>query len=371
MPAGGISSLILKLASPCNLNCSYCYVYHHEDQSYRNRPRLMSEQIFEATLCRVKEYCRRRGPHRVSFVFHGGEPTLMPVEQFDRLVGQARATLGPHLGRLVIQTNATLIDDEWVRVLRRHEVSVGVSLDGPPHVHDAMRVDHANRGSYARTMRGIHTLQRGGVTPKILCVVNPGHSGVEVYRHFRREGISWMNFLLPDVSRDNKERLYGRWGETPVADYLIPIFDQWFAEDDPKVIVALFWELLQSLMGGPSSSDCFGNPLMSYLIVETDGSLEALDALRVCAEDMPASGLNVLTDGLDELSKGAPLVHRAVHEGFKLCSTCKRCEFATVCGGGYLPHRYARVNGFDNPSAWCADILALLRHMQRVTVSSV
>jgi uncharacterized protein len=367
----GISSLILKLVSPCNLNCRYCYIYNHEDQSYRSRPRLMSEEIFDATLRRVEEYCQRHYPRRVSLVFHGGEPTLMPVEQFDHLVTKTRATLRACLGRLSIQTNATLIDDAWVRVLRRHDVSVGVSLDGPPQIHDAVRVDHANRGSHARTMWGIHRMQAGGVTPKILCVVNPGTSGVEAYRHFRSQGITWMNFLLPDVSRDNKERRYGEYGATPVADYLIPIFDEWFAEDNPRVIVALFWELLQSLMGGPSSSDCFGNPLMSYVIVETDGSIEALDALRVCADGMTASGLNVLRNGFDDLSTGAPLAHRAVHVGFPLCSTCSACEFATVCGGGYLPHRYARLNGFDNPSAWCDDILAVLRHIQSVAVSTV
>src|SRR5262249_39016036 len=111
-----------------------------------------------------------------------------------------------------------------------------------------------------------------------------------------------------------------------------------------------------------------GNPLLSYLIVETDGSIEALDVLRVCGDGMTASGLNVLRDGFDDLSRGAPLVHQAVHEGFPLCSTCVACEFARVCGGGSLPHRYARVNAFDNPSAWCADILTLLRHMRRVTL---
>jgi uncharacterized protein len=359
-----IYSIIVKLAARCNLNCGYCYIYNHEDRTYLHRPRLMTDAVFDATIHRIHEYCAGRPGHSISITFHGGEPTLIGATRFGVLVTRAKERLGPALRSLSIQTNATLIDASWAICLRDHQVSVGVSLDGPAAVHDAVRVDHRGRGTHAKTIRGLLRLREAGIEPKVLSVINPGHDGLAVYRHFRDQEITWMDFLPPDVSHDNKQSLYGRFGRTPVADFLLPIFDHWFREDNPAIVIGIFVDLLQRLMGGPGRSDGFGNPLMPYLIVETDGAIEGLDVLRVCDEGLTASGLNVLHHGFDELRRGLPLVYRAVHQGFRLCKMCQACEYHTVCGGGYLPHRYSRVNGFDNPSVWCNDIMILLHHMR-------
>ena len=78
-----------------------------------------------------------------------------------------------------------------------------------------------------------------------------------------------MNFLFPDATWDSKERLYGKFGSTPVADYLIPIFDKWFTDDDPNIRIRVLWSLISKMMGGPHNSDAFGNAGMDYLIIET------------------------------------------------------------------------------------------------------
>jgi len=113
-------------------------------------------------------------------------------------------------------------------------------------------------------------------------------------------------------------------------------------------------------MGAEPEVDAFGNALMSYVVIETDGSIEALDVLRVCKENIARSGLNVLQNGLDDLEHALPVVHQAIYQGFPLSPACQRCPERDICGGGYLPHRYAYANGFDNPSIWCADILKLV-----------
>lgn len=362
--AGCIDQIVLKIASRCNLNCSYCYVYNHEDQSWRDRPRFISDEVFERTLSAIGRYCERRGEHQMSIIFHGGEPTLIGPQRLNRLALRAREELGEHLGTLFMQTNATLINDEWIEVFRRNDIGIGVSLDGPPEVHDAVRVDHQGRGSHAAVVAGLARLQDAGLEPSVLSVVNPGYSGLDTYRHIRKLGINRINFLLPDVSHDNKARLYGHLGPTPVAGFLIPIFDAWFADDNPNVEVGPFWGLMRAMIGGAGSTDDFGNPQMGYLVVEADGSIEALDALRVCESDIARSNLNVLDNSFDDLRLGLPLVHKAVHEGMPLPSTCQKCPERKVCGGGYLPHRYSRARGFDNPSVWCADILKLFGHIR-------
>ncbi len=361
---GRIDHVVLKVAGLCNLDCSYCYVYKHEDHGYRERPRFISDATYRAALAAMRRHCDTTGQDRMGVIFHGGEPTLVGAERFEWMLREAKAVVGPRLGRLSIQTNGTLLDGAWTRVLAGHGVSVGISLDGPADIHDAQRVDHGGRGSHASAVAGLLRAQRAGLSASVLCVIQPGRSGLEAYRHFRSLDVSRMDFLLPDVSHDTHRAWYGRFGPTPVADYLLPILDAWMDEDDPGVRIRIFDNLFAALLGGTGATDGFGNPQMGYLVVETDGSIEALDALRVCAEGIQKSGLNVRTHGFGDLEQGLPLVHQLVHSRMPLSPTCQACSEVACCGGGYLPHRYSRKRQFDNPSVWCADILKLIARMR-------
>jgi uncharacterized protein len=340
-------------------------MYQHGDNSYLARPKIMSRAVFDNLLRRMRDYCDRRPSHRMQITLHGGEPTLIGIAELEALATAAREQLGHRLSRIVMQTNGTLIDEAWAGMLKKCQIETAVSIDGPADIHDSMRVDHFGRGSHAAALRGLKLLQSAGIFGGVICVINPAQSGIDCYRFLRSEGIDNMNFLTPDATHDTKASLYGAFGETPVADYLIPIFDAWYDEDNPQVKVRLFLAILTMLLGGAPIVDSLGNPLMSYLIIESDGSIQALDTLRICQEGLPDTGLNVATHGFDDLEKGFPLAHRLVHEGIPSCSTCHPCSEHAICGGGYLPHRYARRNGFDNPSAWCADIIKLVRHIRR------
>ena len=104
---GRVVSLVVKVAERCNLNCSYCYMYNHADQSYLRRPAFMSEEVFQQLLTRVYEYCERRQKHRMSLVFHGGEPMLMGTARFRKFTNLARERLGERLDSLQIQSMKT------------------------------------------------------------------------------------------------------------------------------------------------------------------------------------------------------------------------------------------------------------------------
>jgi uncharacterized protein len=359
-----INQLILKVAELCNLDCSYCYLYKHEDQRFRTRPKFMSEEIFEQVLQRTREYCDRREGQRMALVFHGGEPTLIGLPQLTRFAQRAHEVLGDRLDGLLMQTNGTLLNSEWIKTLHDFRIHVGVSIDGPAAIHDANRIDFEGRGSHGAATRTLRLLQDADLSPSVLCVVSPGAPGAEIYRHFRSLGVHHMNFLLPDVTHDSMSRFYGGIGGTPVADYLVGIFDQWFADDNPEVKIRLFWNLLSALLGGRMDGDQFGNPLWSYLVVETDGSIQANDVLRICADGMSESGLNIFEHGFDDLARGLPLLNSVMHDGVPLCPTCQSCSERDVCGGGFLPHRYSKAKQFDNPSVWCTDILRLIGHIR-------
>jgi uncharacterized protein len=360
----GISQIILKIAARCNLNCSYCYVYNHEDNGFKARPKFIDDDVYDAVLSRIKEYCGSRNISNFVICFHGGEPTLVGLPRFRDLVLRAQKRLDHCLGGLWLQTNGTLINKAWAKQLSELDVGVSVSLDGPAEIHDTTRVYRRGAGSHRASVHGIKTLQDHGVSPSVLCVVTPGADGEAAYRHIRSLGITSIDFLLPDVSHDSKERMYGGLGNTPVAEYLIPVLDAWLTEDNPEVSVRIFRELFRRLMGGSSLTDGFGGSGSSYLIVETDGNIEANDALRVCENGIAVSGLNVLYHGFDDLELGLPFVHKAIRGGFSLPTGCRVCPEREICGGGYLPHRYSRKNGFDNPSVWCRDLLKILSKMR-------
>jgi len=358
-----IKGLVVKIVQRCNLNCSYCYMYQHADQSWRQRPPFMSEEIFGHLLTRIEEYCDRRPGREMYISFHGGEPMLIGPRQFDRLAGMAveklkdRVTLG-------MQTNGTLVNDEWIEVLKRHDLRVGVSLDGPPEIHDLARVDHAGRGSYSEVVQGLRKLQENRVFSSVLTVINPGQSGLEIYRHIRSLGVKTMNFLLPDVTYDSRRLFYPDFSATPISDYLIPIFDAWFDEDDPSVVIRIFNAIITALMGSSHNFEGIGNHCENYLVIDTDGNIQANDALKVCDDGISESGLNVARHGFDDLHLGLPLVNRLVHEGLSLSAQCQACPERDVCGGGAVSTRYAKANGFDNPSVWCADMLELIGHIR-------
>jgi uncharacterized protein len=368
---GAIHSVILKIAARCNLNCTYCYVYNHGDTSFLHRPKFIEDGVYERTLEIMAEYCVRHDPHRMSITFHGGEPTLIGAKRFDKLAKRAGDVLGSYLGGLSIQTNATLLTDAWIAVLKNNNIQVGISLDGPAAINDLCRLDRRGRGSYQSVVEGLDRLRSADIEPGLLCVINPRVSGLEIFKHFLDLGFKRMNFLLPDATHDSKHKLYGSEVATPVADYLIPIFDYWFELDDPSIRISLFRDLLRKLMGGNPETDAFGSANMGYIVVETDGSIEALDVLRVCEEGMGRSGLNVLDNNFDDLRFALPTVNQAIYDGFPLPGVCEGCSERDICGGGYLPHRYSRDRQFDNASVWCADILRLLSHIRDQLASRI
>lgn len=359
-----IHLVVLKVTSPCNLNCSYCYVYNGRDRTYLNRPALLEDDIARAALSTMASYCAARPAHQISICLHGGEPLLMGRQRFGDLVILIRDRLGPHLGALAVQTNGVLVDRDWARLLREQQIAVSVSLDGSAAVNDVERVDHAGRGSHARVVTGIRHLLDEGIRPAVLSVARPGASGADTYRYIRSLGITNLDFLLPDVSHDDWQARFAGLGETPVADYLIPALDAWLEENNPDVHIRFFSDIFKLILGGTAACDAFGGGAMPYVVIETDGSIQANDALRVCENSISETGLDVMRHDFEQLNRARPLVRDLISGAIPRPDGCQSCPELTTCGGGYMPHRYSSERGFNNPSVWCADILKLFGYMR-------
>jgi uncharacterized protein len=355
-----------KIAARCNLNCSYCYIYNKGDSTWKDRPPIMSDEVFEAAIRRIRMQCDITRQKFLLLGFHGGEPCLAGARRFDRWCGLARDVLHDIADlHICIQTNGTLLDDAWADVFRRHKVNVGISLDGPPEVNDAFRIDHQGRGSYDQVARGIRVLHDAHIPFSILCVMPLGADPLAVHRNFVITlGCTQITYLLPLYTHDTIAPVRHVHGPTPCADFLIPIFDEWWFNNTMDITVGNFRNMVKMILGGRSEMETIGNTPPSYVFVQTDGSMEGLDTLRVCKHGISRLNLNVMETGFDAILQADSMHSEAIFGGMPLPRDCRACPERDTCAGGYLPHRYSSSRDFDNASVWCADYLKLFAHMR-------
>ncbi|PTA68635.1 radical SAM protein [Deinococcus arcticus] len=357
------ASFILKATAHCNLNCPYCYMFNLRDRSFAGRPRVMPTGVVEAAARRIAAQVRRLGRQTASVTFHGGEPLLAGQDWFRDAVAVLREAAPEVAFEFTVQSNGVLLTRDWLDLFADLGVVVALSLDGLPEAHNRTRVDHAGRGTYDATRRAIERLNahpaRERLFGGVLCVIDPAVSGTATYHHLRGLGVDRMDFLLP---------LDHNWDAPPpqpgaYAAYLVPIFDAWWAENNPNVLVRMFFDIMKLLLGARQHIDSLGGAPVNIAVVETDGSLEPLDALRACRDGLTLTGLNVLEHELWAL-QGVPVYQAAVAGQRGLDALmCGACALREVCGGGYLPNRYSAATGFANPSVYCLDLQRLILHI--------
>lgn len=336
----------------------------------------MSNEVVDAIIERVKEHCSLHDQKFFEFVFHGGEPLLAPREFFKSFVGKARERLKGIKVGFTLQTNGVLLDNEWCKTLGLLDISVGVSIDGLQETHDLHRKYHNGNGSYYDTIRGLKIAQNSPFLRNnvgILMVIDVESDPVEVYNQLRFLGTRYINFLLPYGNYENTPTglLYQerKEGKTLYADWLIEIFNIWW-HSDQKIEIRIFKQVVELILGIDNGFEYWGQRRSEFLVIETDGSIEAVGALKLCGHGFTKADMNVLNNTIDdaletELAKNYQLSHEI------LCQQCQECPVVEVCGGGFFPHRYRSSNGFNNPSVYCLNLLKLITHIQNVVLDTM
>ena len=359
-----ILCFLLKVASRCNLACDYCYMYEHADQSWRQQPHMFTSETSAAAVKRIGEYVGGRDLQHVSVVFHGGEPLLFGAARLANLAAELRkAVPGGTRCDVSLQTNGVLLTAEALGILADADIGVSISLDGPRAVHDLHRLTSAGQSSHKDTERALALLAaRPKTFAGVIAVIDPSTRPRDVLSYFAGKYVPALDFLLPDATyirrpagRDTDPDLYVRW--------LIEAFDVWF-DEFPELPVRMFESLLGAVCGQPSPTDAFGFGSVSLLTIETDGSYHDLDVLKITAEGRSALGMNVRDHSVEEACAAPALAqHARLLSLVGLSETCQSCPEVKVCGGGAVPHRYAD-DGFEHPSVYCAELLALIRHIR-------
>ncbi len=371
-------TLVVKIASRCNLNCTYCYMYNLGDETYRSQPKVMSYEIVDAMIFRSREHCEKTNMKEFTFVLHGGEPLLAGKDFFTYFVNKAREVLMPDIKpNFIVQTNGLLLSDSWCELFGSLNISFGISLDGLKADNDQYRIDHSGKGSYDRIIKGLRIAQESTHLknkPGLLSVININADPVETYYHFKSLKAKVVDYLLPEATFDNppmQPSADKAWaGEAPYGDWLIKMFDCWFEDEEDRYNIRQFYFIVHSILGGNFSADNLGQLNNEVLVIETNGDIEAVDGLKVCGHGFTKAGANVQTYSFSDAmqTKLARLYHLS---HMLLPRKCMSCPVQEVCGGGTIPHRYSKDKGFNNPSVYCKDLMKLITHIQTRVISQL
>lgn len=364
MSAARITSFLVKVASRCNLDCDYCYVYHHGDQSWRSMPKLLAEEHRDAFVRRLAEYCKSAGLERVAVIFHGGEPLLAGADYLVEFADGIRRAVPEVRIDFGMQTNGLLLTDEVLDKFEAAGIAVSLSIDGPREAHDLHRTTRKGRSSYKRVEAALERLKaRPAVFAGVIAVVDTATSPETLLSFFAGHAVPVVDFLLPDShherpppGRNDDPSLYERW--------IVEAFDLWL-DRYPQLPVRTFEALLDAAAGLPSGTDAFGFGDVSLLSVETDGTWHDLDVLKVAGEGASRLVGSVVDTSIEQLASSTTIAaHRRLLSKSGLSETCRACEVVNVCGGGSVPHRYG-AGSFDNPTIYCREMKALIEHVRR------
>ena len=324
----------------CNLHCDYCYYLHSggKDCADGETVRKWLEEY-------IRQYVQLTPENEeVVFCWHGGEPLLRPLSFYREAVRLQRAYAGRHLITNVIQTNGTLLTDEWCAFLHDEGWRVGVSIDGPEHVHNRYR----NR-SFGRVMSGIERLYRHRVDYTLMAVVTDYSAKYpqEVYDFLTRLGTPFLQ-LEPQCEAGS----VGQVSAETFGNFCNTLFDIWYGRQDMgKVYIDLFEATLALLMGFPSPTCIYSERCGNAPVVEADGDVYA------CDHYVPRVRLGNLfeTPLLDLLTDGRMQAFGA--RKMPTAAECKACPFLRLCYGGCPRHRDA-----DGVNVLCEGYKAYFRH---------
>ncbi len=340
-----IHVLAKPTGAACNLACSYCF-FLPKEALYPGSSFRMSDEVLENYIRQLIE--AHRSP-QVTVAWQGGEPTLMGIDFYRHAIELQEKYRKPGMTfENTMQTNGTLLDDDWCRFFRDNDFLIGISIDGPRELHDACRGDKGGHGSFDRVIRGLRLLQKHGVEYNVLSTVNRSNADypLEVYRFLRDEArTDWIQFI-PIVERINEDggTLYQE-GNT-VSDlsvkpeqfgsFLTRIFDEWVRNDVGRVFVQTFEASARKWLAMPSGMCVFEDTCGQGLALEHNGDLYSCDHF---VEPDYRLG-NILEKEITELVFSDRQQKFGRDKRDALPQVCRECDTLFACRGGCPKNRF-------------------------------
>lgn len=335
------------VGASCNLACEYCYYLEKNALYDRQSRRVMSDETLELY---IRQYIESQTTDSVQFVWHGGEPTLRGLDFYRRAVALQRKYARGRNVQNCLQTNGTLLNDQWCVFLREHGWLVGLSLDGPQLFHDEYRRDRADKPSFQRVMKAVRLLQRYNVDWNAMAVVNEYNADhpLEFYRFFKNIGCRYIQFT-PVVERitghgglasgyDSGGRLTS-YSVTPAqwGDFLIALFDEWVKSDVGQYFVQIFDATLANWAGVEPGICTLASRCGHAAVMEHNGDLYCCD--HFVFPDYYLGNIHDKTI-VEMMSCGRQQTFGMMKES-ALPRQCRECRYSFACHGECPRNRFA------------------------------
>jgi len=353
----GIHVIAKPIGPACNLNCEYCFYLEKQALFGPGEQYRMSDDVLSAF---ITKYITSQPTPLVEFVWQGGEPTLLGLDFFKRVVELQKPYSKNKTIKNSLQTNGTMLTGDWCRFLKQNKFMVGISIDGPKEVHDRYRRDRMGKGTFDQVMRGLRLLQKHKIEYNVLASIalETARQPLEVYRFLRDEGVEFIQFApiverMSDIrSKQHGLRLAGPalldkveqskvtpWSVIPIeyGDFLIAIYEEWVHHDVGKVFVMNFEWALNAWIGNPSPVCIHADQCGRSLVVEHNGDVYACDH---CVYPEFRLG-NIVSDGLLDMAERSRQAGFGVAKEKALPSWCHDCKVLAACRGGCPKHRFA------------------------------
>ncbi|ASA55333.1 anaerobic sulfatase maturase [Vibrio gazogenes] len=362
-------------SSKCNLDCSYCF-YLEKEKLYPDQSQWqMTEETLELY---VRQYIQAQSGADVQFVWQGGEPTLMGIDFFRKVIAFCdKYGEGKHITH-AFQTNGVLLNDEWCEFFIKHDFLIGLSIDGPQHLHDKYRLNRAQRGSFDKVIAAVALLQKHRVDFTTLTVVSDANAdyALDVYQFLKQIGSTYMQFIplvereieektadgLSFVSPDVTEARVTSWSVTPLqyGQFLTSIFDEWVKKDVGKIFVQTFDNAISSWCGEPAGICIFAETCGHAFALESNGDLYNCDHFVY-----PEHKLGNIHDvSIFEMNNSEQAIEFGQSKKKSLTPDCQHCEFLFACNGGCPKHRFnVSPSGFPQHNYFCAGYKHYFRHI--------
>lgn len=360
----------------CNLDCKYCFYLEKENLYPGNSRWTMSEEVLETY---IRDYIETQSIPVISFAWQGGEPTLLGVDYFRKVLELEKKYANGKGIENAFQTNGVLLDDEWCEFLAENNFLVGLSIDGPRQLHDKYRLDKGGQPTFDKVMRGLGFLKKHKVEFNTLTVVQRDNSyhPLEVYRFLKEVGSGFMQFI-PIVERiaeavvpnglvliapgSDTPASVSSWSVEPIqyGKFLIGIFDEWVRVDVGKYYVQIFDVALESWLGMQPGLCVFRETCGGAMAIEHNGDLYSCDHFVY-----PENKLgNIMEHPLMALVNSRQQWQFGEAKRDTLPRYCRECEVRFACNGECPKHRFIRTpDGEDGLNYLCAGYKKFFQHI--------
>jgi len=339
----------------CNLDCTYCYYLEKEKLFPKGENFKMTPEVMETY---IQQYIASQNTLEVTFSWQGGEPTLLGLEYFKKIVELQRRHSGGRKINNTLQTNGTLLDDAWCAFFQENSFLIGLSIDGPRKLHDTYRLDKGQKPTFDRVMDGINLLKKHRVEFNTLTVVSASNAKhpLEVYEFLREVGSGYIQFIplverLPGESAvvnglDFAEPPESGQLPSPVTrwsvpselygDFLIAIFNEWVSRDVGKVFVQMF-DVSLGIWSGHGPGLClFLENCGEALAVEHNGDLYSCDHFVYPKYHLG----NIMNDSLGAMVNSDQQRSFGQAKSETLPKYCRECDVRFACHGECPKHRF-------------------------------